>query len=295
MARPCRTHVGPVRVGVQSRLLSYHPPGDLGPGLVDGCTGRADSPFDAHHCSFRNRYDPLHNLLDPVNPGSLGIFGWPWQVLHWGNNIQWGEGNVIFAGYPLIPWIGVMAAGYAFGSILQKPDIERRKTLVQLGLGITAGFILLRALNFYGDAHPWELQNSVLFTVFSFIDCVKYPPSLLFLMMTLGPAILSLAYLERVKGKVADFFIVFGRVPFFFYVIHIPLIHGLAVVAGYLSGYDVSYMFSNTPPCFWPEGYGYGLAGVYVVWVGVILALYPLCKCFAEVKRRRRDRWLSYL
>jgi uncharacterized membrane protein len=237
----------------------------------------------------------FHNLLDPINPGPLGIFGWTWQILHWGNDIQWGDGNVIFAGYPLIPWVGVMAAGYACGAVLQKPEHERKKTLVRLGVGLIACFVLLRGFNIYGDGNHWHSQSSLLFTAFSFIDCVKYPPSLLFLMMTLGPAILSLVYLERAKGPLASFFITFGRVPFFFYVIHIPVIHGLAVIAASLSGYEVGYMFDNVPPWLWPEGYGFALFGVYAVWVGIVAVLYPLCRWFAEVKGRRKENWLSYL
>lgn len=237
----------------------------------------------------------LHNLLDPIVPEQLGIFGWPWMLLHEGGDIEWQSGSHIFAAYPLVPWIGVMAAGFAFGTIFNKDETQRRKTLLMLGLGITAGFIVLRATNFYGDPHPWSVQPTLLHTFFSFIDCVKYPPSLLYLMMTLGPAITSLVFFEKIKGKVAEFFIVFGRVPFFYYVLHIPLIHGLALVVALASGIDASFLYSNVPVWFYPEGFGYALPVVYAVWVAVILMLYPLCKWFAGVKRRRKDAWLSYL
>lgn len=237
----------------------------------------------------------LHNLLDPIVPGDLGIFGWPWMLLHEGGDIEWSSGNHIFAAYPLVPWIGVMAAGFAFGTVFNKDEAERRKTLLKLGLGITAGFIVIRATNFYGDPRPWSVQGNMLHTFFSFIDCVKYPPSLLYLMMTLGPAITSLAFFEKVRGKAADFFVVFGRVPFFYYVLHIPLIHGLALIVAIASGIDASFLYSNVPVWFYPEGFGYGLPVVYAVWTAVILMLYPLCKWFAGVKRRRKDAWLSYL
>ncbi len=237
----------------------------------------------------------LHNALDPVLPEQLGVLGWPWMVLHEGGGIEWKTGHFIAAVYPVLPWIGVMLAGFAFGTILLKEERERRKTLIRLGFGLIAGFILIRATNLYGDGQPWSSKSSLLHTVFSFIDCVKYPPSLLYLMMTLGPAIASLVYFEKVKGWLADFFIVFGRVPFFYYVLHIPLIHGLAVVAAYLTGYDPTFMFQNTPPWFWPEGYGFTLPQVYAVWLAVILLLYPACRWFAGVKRRRKEVWLSYL
>ncbi len=237
----------------------------------------------------------LHNLLDPIVPGDLGIFGWPWMILHEGGDIEWSSGNHIFAAYPLVPWIGVMAAGFAFGTVFGKDESERRKTLLKLGLGITAGFIVIRATNVYGDSHHWSVQGNMLNTFFSFIDCVKYPPSLLYLMMTLGPAIASLAFFEKVRGKVADFFVVFGRVPFFYYMLHIPLIHGLALIVAIASGIDASFLYSNVPVWFYPEGFGYGLPIVYAVWAAVILMLYPLCKWFAGVKRKRKDVWLSYL
>jgi hypothetical protein len=113
--------------------------------------------------------------------------------------------------------------------------------------------------------------------------------------MTLGPAIASLAFLEHVKGWAAKFFIVFGRVPMFYYLIHIPVIHALALLAATLSGMDIGFMFANTPPWFWPGEYGFGLPVVYIVWAALVLSLYPLCRWFAELKRRRKDVWLSYL
>lgn len=237
----------------------------------------------------------LHNLFDDVTPDQLGILGWPWQILHAGGPINYMQGYSFLVAYPLIPWIGVMAVGYGFGTILIKEASARRKTLLRLGLAITAGFILIRATNLYGDPNQWSQQKDVVFTAFDFINCEKYPPSLLYLMITLGPAIAVLPLLERARGWMAQFFIVFGRVPMFFYIIHIPLIHGLALLAAYLTGYDTGFMFGNVPPWEWPPGYGFGLPVVYVVWGGVVLALYPVCKWFAEVKKRRKDVWLSYL
>jgi uncharacterized membrane protein len=236
-----------------------------------------------------------HNALDGVDPSSLGIFSWPWQVLHVPGLIEYLPGWTVFLGYPLVPWIGVMATGYGFGSLLLKEPDERNKLCVRIGAGAIAAFVLLRAVDIYGDSNHWASQKTFVFTFLDFLDTTKYPPSLLFLLMTLGPAILLLPLFDRVKGPVARFFVVFGRVPMFFYLIHIPFIHALAVAGGFMTGFDIGYMFSNTPPWFWPEGYGFGLPVVYLVWAGVVVVLYFPCKRFADLKRRRKDAWLSYL
>jgi uncharacterized membrane protein len=237
----------------------------------------------------------VHNAFDGVMPGELGIFGWPWQILHAGGMIEYVQGYFFAAAYPLIPWIGVMAAGYGFGTLLTRDEVARRKVLLRLGLAMTAAFIMLRATNIYGDPRQWNMQKDGVFTVLDFINCEKYPPSLLYLLMTLGPAIAVLPLLERARGWAAQFFTVFGRVPMFYYVIHIPLIHGLALLGASLTGYDTSIMFANVPPWEWPEGYGFSLPVVYAIWAGVVIALYPVCRWFAGVKKRRKDVWLSYL
>ena len=147
----------------------------------------------------------------------------------------------------------------------------------------------------YGDPSPWQAQSSSNFTLLSFLNTTKYPPSLLYLLMTLGPAIFLLPFLERWRGWLADALIVFGRVPLFYYVLHILLAHGLAVVTAILLGYDPSFMFGNSPPWEWPEGFGFSLPVVYAIWAGIVVGLYPLCRWFAAVKRRSRSPWLSYL
>jgi uncharacterized membrane protein len=238
----------------------------------------------------------LHNAFDTVDPASLGAVGWIWQVLHVQSPILYGEGKVFFIAYPLIPWIGVMAAGYLFGSLLQKEERARRKTLYILGFGLIGGFIVLRATNLYGDPHPWSVQATGINTVLSFIDTHKYPPSLLYLMMTLGPAIAVLPLLERWKGGLANFLTVFGRVPLFYYVIHIYLIHLCALIAAVIMGMNVSRFL--TDPFGgegWPATYGFSLPFVYLVWLSIVIALYYPCRWFADVKRRRKEVWLSYL
>jgi len=237
----------------------------------------------------------LHNLLDAVTPDRLGIFGWPWQVIHSGGFIALPNNYSYIALYPLIPWVGVMATGYAFGSILTKEKHERKQILFWLGGGLIAGFILLRLLNFYGDPVPWSTKKTPIFTILSFIKCEKYPPSLLYLLMTLGPAILLLPWLEELKGKFASAVIIYGRVPMFYYILHIYLIHLLAIVAAYFSVHHVDFLFSNTPPGLWEEGYGFNLVVVYLVWFFVVASLYPVCRWYAGVKSRSKNPLFSYL
>jgi uncharacterized membrane protein len=234
-----------------------------------------------------------HNLLDGITPQSLGGWGPLWTFLHVQAAIPLGGGQVFFVVYPLIPWIGVMAAGYAFGILLLRPEQERRRRLLLLGVGLTLAFLVIRAVNLYGDPAPWAVKETAGRTVLSFLNTTKYPPSLQFLLMTLGPAIAVLPLFERLTGPGARALIVFGRVPLFFYVLHLYLIHALALMVGTLAGFDPRSFLH-----LWlknPDGWGYGLPVVYLVWVGVVLALYPACRWFAGVKARRREAWLSYL
>ncbi|HTR81919.1 MAG TPA: heparan-alpha-glucosaminide N-acetyltransferase domain-containing protein [Bacteroidota bacterium] len=237
----------------------------------------------------------LHNFLDPVTPAQLGIFGWPWQIIHSGGVIAFAPHYYYIALYPVVPWIGVMAAGYAFGTILLKEEMTRRKILLRLGAGMILAFIILRAVNIYGDPHPWSSQSTFIFTFLSFIKCEKYPPSLLYLLMTLGPAIALLPAMEKVKGKFASVVIVYGRVPLFYYVIHIFLIHTVAIALAYFTIHDIRFLLLNVPPGSWGNNYGFSLPIVYLVWISIVASLYPACKWFAGVKRRRKDVWLSYI
>jgi hypothetical protein len=207
--------------------------------------------------------------------------------------IPLGGEQVLFVIYPLIPWIGVMAAGYAFAPLLRRPERERRRLLLGLGVGLTLAFLVLRAVNGYGDPAPWSGQDSPGRTVLSFLNTTKYPASLLFLLMTLGPAIALLPLLERWTGPFARAITVFGRVPLFFYVLHLALIHALALLVGTLAGFDPRSFLRVW--LFLPDEWGYGLGVVYLVWAGVVVALYPACRWFAGVKARRREAWLSYL
>ena len=242
----------------------------------------------------------LHNLFDGVRADSFGSFRWLWAILHSGDILEPLPGIHFVPGYPLVPWIGVMAAGYGFGTLLLRPQDDRRKWLLGLGIGLTLAFIVMRATNIYGDPHAWVMQKTGLFTFFSFINCEKYPPSLLYLLMTLGPAIIALALFERISHPFSRPIVILGRVPLFFYLLHLVTIHALAIAFAYARYGQAGWMFKNvTVPTNsvlpFPQGYGYSLVVVYAIWLGAILMLYPACQWFASVKTRRREAWLSYL
>jgi len=231
-----------------------------------------------------------HNLLDGITPEQLGAFAPLWHVLHVPGPL---EVVPVFLRYPLIPWAGVMALGYAAGPAVFSQDPGSARRLAWTGGLLLLAFVLLRTLDVYGDPSPRFDDGSPALLAMSFLNLTKYPPSLLFLLMTLGPALLALAFLRRAKGPVAGFFVTFGRVPFLLYVTHIYLVHALAVAAGVAQGYPASAM--RTIPRLLPEGYGFGLPVIYLVWLGVVALLYPLCKRYAALKARSRAWWLSYL
>jgi uncharacterized membrane protein len=235
-----------------------------------------------------------HNLLDGIRAEDLGGIGWIWNVLHQPSMIQIGPNSKLLILYPLVPWPGVMAMGYALGSVFKLDPASRRHFLLWTGTTVIAGFVLLRATNLYGDPGTWGVQDSWLGTLLSFINCEKYPPSLLYLMMTLGPALVLLTLFERVQGRIANWITTYGRVPFLFYVVHLPLIHALAVGLAWLTLGDVGWMFGRFVPGK-PAGYGLSIFDIYVVWLSVVVVLYPLCRWFAALKQRRHDWWLSYL
>ena len=235
----------------------------------------------------------LHNILDTVPKETFGSLAWLWQIMHERSAFEIASHIQFRVVYPLVPWIGVMAAGYLFGSVFSKPLQERNRLFYIIGSGLMIGFIIIRAINVYGDPHPWSVQDDFTKTMLSFIDTHKYPPSLLYLMMTLGPAILVMPFLEKWRGKVGEFFRLFGRVPLFYYVLHLYLIHFLAFIAAWWTMDDYSFIFD----VFFniPEGYGFSLPVVYLIWIAIIAILYLPCLWFADLKQRRKDVWLSYL
>jgi uncharacterized membrane protein len=187
-----------------------------------------------------------------------------------------------------------MAAGYALGPVFELDPASRRRWLLGLGALTSAGFLVLRATNLYGDPDSWTAQDGWLATLLSFLNCEKYPPSLLYLAMTLGPGLLLLTAFEHARGRLANAIITFGRVPLFFYVLHIFLIHALAAALAWLVLGGAGWLFGQ-PPMNRSANYGLSLPSIYLVWLCVVLVLYPPCRWFASLKQHRREWWWSYL
>jgi uncharacterized membrane protein len=251
----------------------------------------------------------LHNLFDGIQvPPNIAFAGQPppepsqsfWIILHQPGVVPiFGGQSVIFFAYPLIPWIGVMMAGYALGVMYGWDRPARRKWLLVLGIITTVLFVVIRCVNVYGDPVPWSPQSSPLFTFLSFLNTTKYPPSLLFLLMTLGPGMIVLSLTDAIDGKAVwqHVAIVFGRVPLFFYLLQWLVAHSMGVVLNYLAGVDVSYLFKNLLEMGQsaPPGHGFPLWVVYAAWIAGLIILYPLCKWYGNLKRRNKHWLLSYL
>lgn len=229
-----------------------------------------------------------HNLLDGVAPEAFGAGAILWNLLH-----VKAQTPYLFVLYPLVPWIGVMAVGYALGALYELDAGRRRAILTALGLGAIALFLVLRGANLYGDPQPWQPGATAALSFMSFLDVEKYPPSLHYVLVTIGPALLVLANAEKLRGSLAEVLAMFGRVPLFVYVAHIYVTHLAAGLLALAMGFGAAVLTSLF--IFLPDGWGFGLAGVYVVWIGVIAVLYPAARWFAGVKRSRRDWWLAYL
>ncbi len=234
-----------------------------------------------------------HNLLDPVESSNR-----LWFVLHQPNFLLNRPGHIIFVAYPLIPWIGVTAAGYGLGQVYQWTPSRRKAFLLRLSMGLIAAFLVLRGINRYGDPLPWTTQKSAAFTVLSFLNTVKYPPSLLYLLMTLGPALLFLWAVDDGTPEWLRPLLTVGKVPMFYYLLHIPLIHLLAIMVCYAHYGQAGWMFESPGlgqfPITPPPGWGFSLPIVYLVWAVVVLMLYPACRWFAALKTRPSEAWLSY-
>lgn len=234
-----------------------------------------------------------HNLLDSIHIDSV----W-WSLLHEQSGFQLGH-FFVFVGYPLLPWIGTMFLGYCFGS-LYLPSVnqeQRKKLLLQLGVAASLLFIVLRITDIYGEPYKWTTQESSAFTFLSFMNVTKYPPSLLYLLATLGPSLIFLALTENWKGKISQYVISLGRVPMFYYIVHIAFVHLIAFFAAKATGFDFSDMVFNTWVTDSPnlKGYGFSLGVTYLVWIGVVLILTPLCIWYDQYKIRNREKWwLSY-
>lgn len=257
----------------------------------------------AHNYFDRFRVTPWQGPQSPVPSWGAKL----WMLLHQQGLFPIGPrfpSPLVFVLYPLIPWIGVMAVGYAFGALYSKDVKFRRRWLLIIGGVATCLFIFIRAIDKYGEPFHWARQKNFLFTILSFINTTKYPPSLDYLLMTLGPAIVALALFEsggNVLGSLGsglrNFFVIFGRVPLFYYLLQWVTAHLIAVGLHAAFGKPVRWLFQT--PFDWfshpPTGNGFNLIVVYLSWMAGVLLLYPVCKWFAGVKARRRDWWLSYL
>ena len=249
-----------------------------------------------------------HNLLDRINPASFGKLYWMWILIHTPGRIAITDHFAFSARYVLIPWVGVMAAGFAFGTLLLKPD--RRRRVFILGLALTTAFFVLRAVNIYGNgiaglpfgypraAGPWSIQSTTTLTIISFFNTLKYPPSLDYLLMTLGPALMLLGFLDGAKAErgFTRILVVFGRVPMFYYVLHLYLIHLLAIVVSVAYKQPILHGSVIADFAQKPAGYGHGLPFVYAMWLLAVTILYLPCRWFMEFRASHRDwGWLSYL
>jgi uncharacterized membrane protein len=233
-----------------------------------------------------------HNLFDSVRPDSWGVLAPLWHVLHVpGFAIP----GTLFIAYPLVPWVAVMALGWVLAGVYRWESAARRAFLLRAGMTAAVLFVVVRAINGYGDPAPWTEQRTAALTVASFLNARKYPPSLDFLLMTLGPSLVALGLLDRARGRVASWIAVYGQVPLFYYVVHIVVAHALAVALALLQGGELRRILVITDPGSIPSWYGVSLPGVYAAWAAVVLTVYPICRWFARLKQERRHWWLSYL
>ena len=249
-----------------------------------------------------------HNLLDRINPASFGKYYWCWELLH-SPGRAWINDHFFFTiRYSLIPWVGVMATGFAFGQLLLRPD--RRKWVLTIGIGATALFFMLRGINLYGNgvaglpfgytrsAGPWTVQSTLTLTVISFFNTLKYPPSLDYLLMTLGPALIVLGLLDRSTATrgLSRILLVYGRVPLFYYLLHLYLINSMARLIALAFHQPIFYGTVIADFAQRPAGYGHSLPFIYAAWLLAVAILYLPCRWFMELRSRHRDwTWLSYL
>lgn len=244
-----------------------------------------------------------HNLLDFPEQAPGFKAGLWWDLFHHGYFAlyKWAPNHYFMMVYPFVAWTGVMMLGYCFGIFFSEKYTadQRRSIVIRLGLGLIGLFVILRFINIYGDPYPWTAQKTGLLSFLSFMKVHKYPPSLLYLCATIGPALLVMALVERIKNRFTNIMVTFGRTAFFYYIIHLYLIHLLSAISFFIKGHTVKEAMDsipNLPFLFVLPGQGYGLAMVYGVWAFVIIALYPLCKWYDRYKTAHKEKWwLSYL
>lgn len=251
-----------------------------------------------------------HNLLDGIRPASFGSLAWVWTILHVRGGVMLPFGIREFVLFQIIPWVAVMGAGYAFGTIFAMEPGRRQKITRRIGLALTLTFIFLRATNLYGNppagSHgvsqgDWHIQPTAEKTIILFLDVEKYPPSLQFLLMTLGPSLLLLAWLDKrvccgaKPSWIQSALLIYGRVPLFYYILHLYLIHLLAAAMAVIFHQPVAWLFHGAFLFGTPDGYGHHLYFIYLMWITAVAILYWPCRWWAGLKQRRKDWWLSYL
>lgn len=233
-----------------------------------------------------------HNAFDYYEAAAKGNLSVGYVLLNSASMRAIDDTHSILLGYAILPWSGIMALGYCLGKLFTKPAEIRKKLLLQIGLAVIILFVVLRFIDVYGDPLHWSKQPTLINTILSFLNVQKYPPSLLYTCITLGPALILLAYLEEAKNAVARIFRVFGSVPFFYYMLHIYLIHLLCVAAMAITKYQPAI---NEPNIMRPFGFGFPLWAVYIVWAVVVASLYPLCKWYSRYKSTHKHWWLGYV
>jgi len=243
----------------------------------------------------------LHHLADGIDARRLGWAAPLGYVLHQVGGFPF-AGHLFITPYPLIPWVAVMALGFCLGPILELPSEQRQRIMFRLGIGVVIAFLVVRLVNRYGDGEPWSWGDSALYTVLWFLNTTKYPPSLQFLLMTLGPALILLSSFDRRSFSRTNPLIVFGRVPLFYFVLHFVAAHVASFVLAVVTYGPSAVTFMRQPvPSMggnansFPPNFGWDLWVAYAVWVAIVVALYPVCRWFASLKERKRAWWLSYL
>ena len=241
-----------------------------------------------------------HNILDGITVQGYSFTSFLWYIFYQQQFLPVGEQRMVAFYYPILPWVAVISLGYCFGRMFFKDynQVKRTKNLLMLGFSSITLFLLIRYINVYGDMVPWSQQKDFIFTLLSFINVSKYPPSLLYILITIGPTFLVLYFLEGVQSKVTDFLLVFGRVPFFYYVMHVFFIHLAALLTLFVLGDDWTLMIFDQASFTTNKmaNYGYSLGIVYVVWILIVAVLYPFCKKYMRYKLSHPEKWwLSYL
>lgn len=241
-----------------------------------------------------------HNSLDFAEAERQGNVSLFWNFLHLPTVVPLGGGHFLGIFYPFLPWAGLMMLGYCFGKIFTTIHPPRRnKIVLWTGVGLLIFFIAVRAMNIYGDPSSWSQQKNNLFTFLSFMNVTKYPPSLLFLAVTIGVALLFMALLKNTSGRISKIISVYGRVPFFYYILHFYLLHIITIILYLQRGHSIAEGVKGVPGLpfkFAVPGEGYSLGIVYIVWIAVVIALYPLCKWYDRYKTTHKEKWwLSYL